>query len=56
MSEQLAPDHETFALELYERRLGQYALFEELMGYVDTGDCTFDQAIKQYKHDLDNPE
>jgi len=53
MGERVERDHETEVLEAYDQRLGRIALFEDLMGYVDTGDCTFDEAIEQYKHDLE---
>lgn len=49
---EVKPDHETAALKRYDRQLGMYALFEEMMAYVDDGKCTFDQAIEQFKHDL----
>lgn len=48
--------HETFVRSLHDERratLGKYALFEEVMTYVDKGMCTFDEAITQYKHDLE---
>ena len=48
--------HEQFVRGLHDERrgtLGKVALFEEVMTYVDRGDCTFEEAIAQYKHDLE---
>jgi len=48
--------HEQMVRDLHDEskaRLGRLALFEEMMTYVDQGQCTFDEAIAQYKHDLE---
>lgn len=50
--ESVGRDQETEVLERYERRLGMYALFEEVMRHVDQGKCTFEEAVANYKHDL----
>ena len=51
------PDaHERLVRDLHDdqkARLGKFALFEEVMVYVDAGMCTFEEAIAQYKHDLE---
>lgn len=48
-------EHECMVRRLHEEhqtKLGKLALFEELMTYVDDGICTFDQAVEQYKRDV----
>lgn len=48
--------HEQMVRQLHaesDARIGRLALFEEMMVYVDNGDCTLEQAIAQYQHDLE---
>jgi hypothetical protein len=42
--------HEQFVTELH-LWAARYALFDELIDYHLNGDCSFDEAVAQYKHD-----
>lgn len=33
------------------RRIGKYALFDEMIDYYLDGDCSFEEAVQQYQHD-----
>lgn len=46
------PDrHEQEVAERY-RLLAKVALFDEMIDYHLDGKCTFDEAVEQYQHDL----
>lgn len=51
MSE-LEPDQETASLADYRARLGKYALFDEVIDFALDGQCTLDEAVAQFQHDL----
>lgn len=48
--------HEEFVsrriLEL-RKAAARVAIFDEMIDYYHNGDCTFDQAIEQYLHDIE---
>lgn len=60
MSAEFDPQqHEEFVsqrLQDLHRGVARVALFEEMMTFVDNGDCTFDQAVEQYLHDAAEAE